>query len=115
MPQHAVLTTTTPAPAAVAVGDAAARFELRSAAGRRTVDVRPDFGMASAWCRALKRVHHVELQEVGERGWRAWIHGTGHRAPTRRRISMPTAVALGLRRVPLVLALDDRVDDEVGR
>lgn len=92
----------------VAVGDTPARFELRSTAGRRTVDVRPDFEMASKWSRALKRVHHVEIQEsAGADGWMAWIHGTGHRAPTTCPISVPTAIALGLRRVPLVLELDD--------
>jgi hypothetical protein len=101
-----------PAPATrglgtVAVGDEPARFELRSAAGRRTVDVRPDFEMASKWSRALKHVHHVEIQESdGANGWTAWIHGTGHRAPTTCRISVPTAIALGLRHVPVVLELD---------
>ena len=91
----------------VAVGDEPARFELRSAAGRRTVDVRPDFEMASKWSRALKHVHHVEIQESdGAKGWTAWIHGTGHRVPTTCRISVPTAIALGLRHVPVVLELD---------
>jgi hypothetical protein len=94
----------------VAVGVEPARFELRSTAGRRTVEVRPDFEMASMWSRALKRVHHVEIEESdGDGGWLAWIHGTGHRTPTRRRISVPTAVALALRDVPLVLALDAEV------
>ncbi|MDW3216275.1 MAG: hypothetical protein R8G01_19960 [Ilumatobacteraceae bacterium] len=93
--------------ATVAVGDAPARFELCSSAGRRTVDTRPDFEMASKWTRALKRVHHVEIHEPhDDAGWTAWIHGTGHRTPTTRRISVSTAVALGLRHVPLVLALD---------
>lgn len=102
-----------PSLGAVEFGDEPARCELRSAIGRRTVDVRPDFKMASAWSRALKRVHHVEIQETtGDRGWKAWIHGTGHRTPTRCRISVSTAVALGLRRVPLVLALDDAPDRE---
>lgn len=107
---------TTPASRAwgtVAAGDAPERFELRSTAGCRTVEVRPDFAMASSWSRALKRVHHIEIRESGESGgaggWTAWIHGTGHRSPTRCRISVPTAVALGLRNVPLVLALDGEV------
>lgn len=94
----------------VAAGDAPARFELRSNAGQRTVDVRPDFEMASNWSRALKRVHHIEIRESGgAAGWTASIHGTGHRTPTSRRISVPTAVALALRNVPLVLALDGEV------
>lgn len=94
----------------VADGDVPARFELRSTAGRRMVDVRPDFEMASRWSQALKRVHHIEIRESGgATGWAAWIHGTGHRTPTRRRISVPTAVALALRNVPLVLALDGEV------
>ena len=101
---------TAPAAAAwgtVAVADEPARFELRSAIGRRTVDVRPDFEMASTWSRVLKRIHHVEIRQTSEDdGWKAWIHGTGHRTPTRCRISVPTAIALGLRHVPLVLALD---------
>lgn len=91
----------------VTAGDAPERFELCSTAGRRTVDARPDFEMASKWARALKRIHHIELHEhPSDSGWTAWIHGTGHRTPTARRISVSTAVALGLRHVPLVLALD---------
>jgi hypothetical protein len=90
----------------IGVGDGA-RFELRSTTGRRTVDVRPDFEMASKWSRAMKHVHHVEIREAdGVGGLMAWIHGTGHRAPTSRRISVPTAIALGLRRVPLLVELD---------
>ena len=53
---------------------------------------------------------HTDATTGGESGWRAWIHGTGHRTPTRCRISMPTAVALGLRHVPLVLSLDHSFD-----
>lgn len=107
MTHHSDIAPATPAWGTVAVGDEPARFEFRSVVGRRTVDVRPDFEMATTWSRALKRVHHVEIQEgSGDSGWKAWIHGTGHRSPTRCPISVPTAVALGLRRVPLVLALD---------
>ena len=103
----ATTTPVTPAWGTVAPAAEPARFELRSAVGRRTVDVRPDFEMASTWCRVLKRIHHVEIhQATGDNGWKAWIHGTGHRTPTRCRISVPTAIALGLRRVPLVLALE---------
>jgi hypothetical protein len=109
MSHHPDTEPSTPAWGAIVVGDEPARFEVRSVAGRRTLDVRPDFDMASSWSRALKRVHHVEIQEAGDGGWKAWIHGTGHRTPSRCRISVPTAVALGLRRVPLVLALDGEV------
>jgi hypothetical protein len=97
--------------ATVGAGHEPARFELRSTAGRRTVDVRPDFEMASKWSQVLKHVHHVEIREAdGAGGLMAWIHGTGHRTPTTRRISVPTAIALGLRRVPLLLELDGGVD-----
>ena len=113
MANHPDTTPAIPALGTVAVADDPARVELRSAVGRRTVDLQPDFQMATAWSRALKRIHHVEIRETsGDNGWRAWIHGTGHRTPTRCRISVPTAVALGLSRVPLVLALDDAVARE---
>lgn len=92
----------------IAVGDTPSRFEVRCANGRRrTVAVRPDFAMASEWSRALKRIHHVELRGVDDPdGWTAWLHGTGHRTPTRCRISVPTAVALGLRHVPVLVSID---------
>lgn len=93
--------------ATIAAGDEPTRFELCSAAGRRTVATRPDFAMATKWSRSLKRIHHIEICERAGDGWAAWIHGTGHRTPTTRRISVSTAVALGLRHVPLVLALDE--------
>ncbi len=116
MNQHTDTAPATPTWGTVAVGDEPARFELRSTVGRRTVDVRPDFEMATTWSRSLKRVHHVELLEgSGQSGWTAWIHGTGHRIPTRCRISVPTAVALGLRNVPLVLALDHALGGEETR
>ena len=116
MANHSHTTPAIPAWGTVAGADDPAQFELRSAVGRRTVDLRPDFQMAATWSRALERIHHVEIREASsDDGWRAWIHGTGHRTPTRCRISVPTAVALGLSRVPLVLALDDALDREDSR
>lgn len=92
----------------VAVGDGPSRFEVRCADRRSTFAVRPDFDMASRWERSLKHIHHIELRRSGTAdAWAAWLHGTGHRTPTRCRISVPTAVALGLRHVPVLVALDD--------
>jgi hypothetical protein len=111
MRQRPVTMTSRPVRGTVAVGDRPSRFEVRCGEFHRTVDVQPDFDMASKWSRALKHIHHVELRnaastEAGAGGWAAWLHGTGHRTPTRCRISVPTAVALGLRRVPVVVAVD---------
>ena len=77
---------------------------IEASNGRCTVAVEPDFEMADKWGRALKRIHHVEIRRHD--GWEAWIHGTGHRAPTARRISLSTAIALALGETPLLLSLD---------
>lgn len=107
MREHSDTMTSRPVRGTVAVGDRPSRFEVRCADVRRTLDVRPDFDMASKWERSLKHIHHVELRNCGDAdGWTAWLHGTGHRTPTRCRISVPTAVALGLRHVPVLVALD---------
>ncbi len=91
----------------IAVGDEPTRFEFCAATGRRTVAACPDFAMATKWSRSLKRIHHIEICErAGTEMLTAWIHGTGHRSPTTRRISLSTAIALGLRRVPVLMALD---------
>lgn len=92
------------------------RFVVRGAdEGVRMLDVdgRPAIDHAIAWERCARRIEEVEFCRC--RGaWSAWVTVIGRRIPTRRPITIGTALALGLRgsRVTVCPASLDEGDDD---